>query len=65
MEITEVRIKLTSSRKDDRLKAFCSITLDREFVVRDIKTQTGAECDTIEQLLPLLGEVDGNQDRTA
>jgi histidyl-tRNA synthetase len=35
------------------------------FVVRDRVTQAGAECDTIEQLLPLLGEVDGNQDRTA
>jgi len=35
------------------------------FVARDRVAQTGAECDTIEQLLPLLGEVDGNQDRTA
>jgi stage V sporulation protein G len=40
MEITEVRIKLVRN-KDDRLKAFCSITLDGEFVVRDIKIIEG------------------------
>ena len=36
MEISEVRVKMVSN-KDDRLKAFCSITMDNEFVVRDIK----------------------------
>jgi stage V sporulation protein G len=36
MKISEVRVKLISN-KDDRLKAFCSITIDNEFVVRDIK----------------------------
>ncbi|MBN2592709.1 MAG: septation protein SpoVG family protein, partial [Sedimentisphaerales bacterium] len=36
MKISEVRVKLVSN-KDDRLKAFCSITMDNEFVVRDIK----------------------------
>jgi len=41
MEITEVRVKLISN-KDDRLKAFCSITMDNEFVVRDIKVIEGA-----------------------
>ncbi len=41
MEITEVRCKLVSN-KDDRLKAFCCITLDHEFVVRDIKIIEGA-----------------------
>ncbi len=40
MEITEVRVKLVSN-KDDRLKAFCSITIDNEFVVRDIKVIQG------------------------
>ncbi len=40
MEITEVRVKLINN-KDDRLKAFCSITLDNEFVVRDIKIIEG------------------------
>jgi hypothetical protein len=35
MEITEVRIKLMGD-PNDRLKAFCSITLDAEFVVRDL-----------------------------
>ena len=37
MQITEVRIKLVTD-VDDRLRAFCSITLDGEFVVRDLKT---------------------------
>ena len=41
MEITEVRVKLVNN-KDDRLKAFCSITMDNEFVVRDIKVIEGA-----------------------
>lgn len=40
MEISEVRVKLVSN-KDDRLKAFCSMTLDNEFVVRDIKIIEG------------------------
>ncbi len=41
MEINEVRVKLVNN-KDDRLKAFCSITMDNEFVVRDIKVIEGA-----------------------
>jgi len=41
MEINEVRIKLVSNR-DERLKAFCSITMDNEFVIRDIKVIEGA-----------------------
>ena len=40
MEITEVRVKLISN-KDERLKAFCSVTMDNEFVVRDIKIIEG------------------------
>ena len=36
MEITEVRVRLASSA-NDRLKAYCSMTIDHEFVVRDIK----------------------------
>ena len=40
MEITEVRVKLIDN-KDERLKAFCSITMDDEFVVRDIKIIEG------------------------
>lgn len=42
MEITEVRVKLVRN-KDDRLKAFCCITLDNEFVVRDIKIIEGTD----------------------
>ena len=41
MEISEVRVKLVAN-KDDRLKAFCSVTMDNEFVVRDIKIFEGA-----------------------
>jgi stage V sporulation protein G len=41
MEITEVRVNLVSN-KDDRLKAFCSVTMDNEFVIRDIKVIEGA-----------------------
>ena len=41
MDISEVRVKLIDN-KDDRLKAFCSITMDNEFVVRDIKVIEGA-----------------------
>jgi len=40
MEISEVRVKLVNN-KDDRLKAFCSVTMDDEFVVRDIKVIEG------------------------
>ncbi len=42
MEITEVRVRLVRNR-DDRLKAFCSMTLDNEFVVRDIKVIQGED----------------------
>lgn len=41
MEITEVRIKLVEEGSD-RLKAFCSITFDHCFVVRDLKIIEGA-----------------------
>ena len=40
MEISEVRVKLIEN-KDERLKAFCSVTMDNEFVVRDIKVIEG------------------------
>lgn len=41
MDITEVRIKLMDS-SEDRLRAFCSITLDHAFVVRDLKIIEGS-----------------------
>ena len=41
MEITEVRIKLMEE-PGERLKAFCSITFDDSFVVRDLKIIEGA-----------------------
>ena len=40
MEISEVRVKMVANQ-DDRLKAFCSMTLDNEFVIRDIKIIEG------------------------
>ncbi len=41
MEITEVRIKLMDE-PSERLKAFCSVTFDNCFVVRDLKIIEGA-----------------------
>ena len=41
MEITEVRIKLMEE-PGERLKAFCSITFDNCFVIRDLKIIHGA-----------------------
>lgn len=41
MRITEVRIKLMDDA-DDRLQAFCSITFDDCFVIRDLKIIEGA-----------------------
>ncbi len=40
MKVTEVRVKLMG-RKSERLKAFCSVTFDGEFVVRDVKVIEG------------------------
>lgn len=42
MEVSEIRIKLTGDR-DDKLRAFCTITLDDCFVVRDLKIIRGAK----------------------
>ncbi len=42
MEITEVRIKLVGE-KQDKLKAFCSITFDNSFVIRDLKIIEGTK----------------------
>ena len=42
MQISEIRIKLVENR-GDRLKAFCSVTFDNAFVVRDLKIIEGAD----------------------
>ncbi len=42
MEITEVRIKLMEDPQE-RLQAFCSITFDHCFVIRDLKIIEGAK----------------------
>jgi stage V sporulation protein G len=41
MEVTEVKVKLVRENRD-RLKAYCTMTLDGEFVVRDLKLIEGA-----------------------
>jgi len=40
VDVSEVKIKLMGDN-DDRLQAFCSITFDGEFVVRDLKIIEG------------------------
>jgi stage V sporulation protein G len=42
VEITEIRIKLMGDGSD-KLKAFCSITVGNEFVIRDLKIIEGAK----------------------
>lgn len=42
MVITEIRVKLVN-RPDDKLRAFCSITLDNALVIRDLKVIEGAK----------------------
>lgn len=42
MEITEIRIKLMEDN-NERLQAFCSVTFDDEFVVRDMKIIEGTK----------------------
>jgi len=43
VDITEIRIKLLPRRKayEDRLRAFCTVTFDHAFVVRDLKVIEG------------------------
>ena len=41
LDITEIRIKLMED-SEDRLRAFCSITIDNCFVVRDLKIIDGS-----------------------
>ncbi len=40
MQISEVQIRL-NDRAGDRLRAYCSITLDNEFVIRDLRVIDG------------------------
>ena len=42
MEITEVRVKLIN-RPNDKLRAFCSVTFDNAFVIRDLKIIEGTK----------------------
>lgn len=41
MHVSEVRVKLVDNRRE-KLQAFCTITLDNDFVIRDIKIIEGA-----------------------
>ena len=43
MVITEVRIKLCEENNSERLLAFCSVTFDNAFVVRDLKIIEGTK----------------------
>ncbi len=46
MKVTEVRIKLMEGPRkggDEKLKAFCSVTLDGAFVIRDLKVIQGGK----------------------
>ena len=42
MDITEVRVKLVP-RGHDKLRAFCSITIGNNFVIRDLKVIAGSK----------------------
>ena len=42
MEISEVRVKLIA-RPNDKLRAFCSVTFDNAFVIRDLKIIEGTK----------------------
>lgn len=42
MNITEIRVKMVGNEAE-RLKAFCSITLDSDFVIRDLKVIDGTD----------------------
>ncbi len=42
MNITEVRVKLTEA-KGEKLHAYCTITIDNAFVIRDIKVIEGSK----------------------
>jgi stage V sporulation protein G len=46
VKVTEVRIKLMNGSRrngDEKLKAFCSVTLDGAFVIRDLKVIQGSK----------------------
>jgi stage V sporulation protein G len=40
LDITEIRVKLVDQAQE-RLKAFCTVTINREFVIRDVKVIEG------------------------
>lgn len=42
LNITEIRVKLTGDPRN-KLKAYCSVTFERSFVVRDLKIIEGAK----------------------
>lgn len=42
LEITEIRVKLTEDPRN-KLKAYCSVTIDDSFVVRDLKIIEGSK----------------------
>ena len=42
MEITDIKVKLMGDR-DDKLAAFCSITIDDSFIIQDLKVIRGPQ----------------------
>jgi stage V sporulation protein G len=42
VEITEVKIRLVNRGANRKLRAFCSVTIDNGFVIRDLKVIEGA-----------------------
>lgn len=43
MKITEILVKLVAMKNNERIRAFCSITFDDAFVVRDLKIVEGTK----------------------
>jgi len=43
VNITEVKVKRIEDKRNERLRAFCTVTIDGEFVVRDLKIIEGAK----------------------
>ena len=41
MEVTEIRVKLTPADPRNKLRAYCCVTFDNAFVVRDLKVIEG------------------------
>jgi DNA-binding cell septation regulator SpoVG len=43
LSVTDVRVTVAHDSSEDKLRAFCSITIDGDFVVKDVKIIEGSE----------------------